>query len=333
MRAEAKGRAGRALSLLFRSSAHLDRISMAPIDSLPPELIIYIIQRALLPTPPSYSTFTARSGLLRSLALVSKAWTEIAQAELLANAQVNTAEQLAMLEATIERKEMLSVRTLRVGDGGRALHGDLVMELLAKARTKEIWLHSVNGLVLEGLAACSGTSLPAPRVMSLTPSRSQASKSYIASSAPLWNRTTAALLHPSTITTPPPLSVPSISTAANFQPTLPPSLTSQPSPSKILNSLSPSPTQTSLPSPPNPNDSAPGSSISRPSFSPSPLIQQPTSTSASCTISTSSVTSVSSTSATPPSSPTGLNCSTTSPPRCTSSESLIPGSKLSNSPK
>ncbi|ORY55969.1 hypothetical protein BCR35DRAFT_355689 [Leucosporidium creatinivorum] len=129
---------------------------MAPIDSLPAELLLYILHHALPPAPPSYSTFATRSRLLRSIALVSKSWREIAQAELLAHPLVHTAEQIAMLETSIDLKGATSFRTLRVGDGGRALHGGLAMELLQKATPKEVWLHTVNGLVLDDLAECDG---------------------------------------------------------------------------------------------------------------------------------------------------------------------------------
>lgn len=144
---------------LLVSCAHLAYPSMAPIDSLPPELLIYILHRALPPTPPSYSTFAARSRLLRSLALVSKAWTDIAQAELLAHPLVRTAKKLAMLEATVNQRKALRVRTLCAGDGGRTLHGGLVVDLLGKISPREVWLHTVNALVLNDLAGDAGTLL------------------------------------------------------------------------------------------------------------------------------------------------------------------------------
>mgnify|MGYP001560377013 CR=1 FL=1 len=119
--------------------------STVTLPVLPPELIIAITAASV--PPPAYDTFTNRSSVLRSYALVSRTWRPVAQHELFSHVVLSTggrkAEQLVRSLRERQGDGLAGrVRSIRLGGGGLKVLGTGLMGPLLEAcgGVEELWL-------------------------------------------------------------------------------------------------------------------------------------------------------------------------------------------------
>lgn len=142
-----------------RATSPLEELPSQPLDmarfnDMPQELITVIMELAL-PSHRTWSNWPERSRALRSFSRVCHEWTPSAQLLLSRHPVINTAEQMARFQAMLKGDES-GATSLWTGDGGRTIHGGLVLDLLPLcANLRCLKLVSVNSLVLSEIARCS----------------------------------------------------------------------------------------------------------------------------------------------------------------------------------